>query len=134
MLDVTACTATNFLGENLNTNLLRQEVWSVGLQQEFVEGEVAGHIVGLHTLSVGDHGGQSNIQPGEGLHPPLGPRVVTRKTVTVDLVVSRHHLPRNGNTRVILIQLHVTFDMANTGKYLSYTRMVHGEFVDKNLG
>lgn len=96
MLDVTACTATSFLGKNLNTNFLRQEVWSVCLQQEFVEGEVAGHIVGLHTLSVGDHGGQSNIQPGEGLHPPLGPRVVTRKTVTMDLVVSRHHLPRNG--------------------------------------
>lgn len=89
--------------------------------------------MGLHTLSVGDHGGQSNVQPGESLHPPLGPRVVTRKTVTVDLVVSRHHLPRNGNTRVILIQLHVTFDMANT-EYLSNTRMVPGEFVDKNSG
>lgn len=79
-------------GHLLLGDLLWQEVWSVGLQQEFVEGEVAGHIVGLHTLSVGDHWGQSNIQPGEGLHPPLGPRVVTRKTVTMDLVVSRHHL------------------------------------------
>lgn len=37
-----------------------------------------------------------------------------------------------GNTRVISIQLHVTiFDMANT-ENLYNTKMVYGEFVDKN--
>lgn len=68
--------------------------------------------MGLHTLSVGDHGGQSYVQAGEGLHPTLGPRVVTRKTVTVDLVVSRHHLSRNGEYYDYM-KLHITFDMAH---------------------
>ena len=59
---------------------------------------MAGHIVGLDTLSVGHHRGQADKEAGEGLHPALGPRVVPRKTVTVDLVVPGYHLSNTEST------------------------------------
>ena len=71
---------------------MRYEVGRVCLEQQSVERHLTHDEPGLGGLWVGDEGCETDVAVGERLHPAAHHRPVARDAVTVDQVVTGHHL------------------------------------------